>query len=104
VPALVSLRVILLKREDAKGALDYAERAVKAATSDFSTHVVLGRALVATEEPARAAAELEIAVKLAPGYPEAHFSLATAYNRLGRKEDAAREQAEFTRLEHLGGK
>jgi hypothetical protein len=34
--------------------------------------------------------------------PEAHFSLASAYARLGRKEDAARELAEFKRLEHLG--
>ncbi len=107
VPALVSLSVILLKREDAeatKTALEYAERAVKAAPADFATHIVLGRALLATEAPARAAAELEQAVKLAPSVPEAHFSLATAYNRLGRKEDAAREQAEFKRLEHLGGK
>jgi tetratricopeptide (TPR) repeat protein len=104
VPALVSLSVISLKREDAKAALEYAERAVKAGPGDFSTHVVLGRALIATEEPARAAVELEKAVKLAPGFPEAHFSLAAAYNRLGRKEDAAREQAEFKRFEHLGGK
>jgi predicted Zn-dependent protease len=104
VPALVSMSVISLKREDAKAAVEYGGLAVKAGPNDFSTHVVLGRALIATDEPARAAAELEIAVKLAPGYPEAHFSLATAYNRLGRKEDAAREQAEFKRLEHLGGK
>jgi tetratricopeptide (TPR) repeat protein len=104
VPALVGLSVIDLKREDAKGALEYAQRAVKASPDDFSTHLVLGRALLATEEPARATAELEIAVKLGPGFPEAHFSLATAYNRLGRKEDATREQAEFKRLEHLGGK
>jgi predicted Zn-dependent protease len=104
VPALVSLSVIYLKREDAKAALAYAERAVKAAPNNFSTHLVLGRALLATEDPAHAAAELEMAVKLAPGFPEAHFSLATAYNRLGRKEDAAHEQAEFKRLEHLGGK
>lgn len=104
VPALVSLSTISLKREDTKAALEYGERAVKASPNDFSPHIVLGRALLASEEPARAAAELEQAVKLAPGAPEAHFSLATAYNRLGRREDAAREQAEFKRLEHLGGK
>ena len=40
---------------------------MKAGPGDFSTHMVLGRALIATEEPARAAAELEQAVKLAPG-------------------------------------
>jgi predicted Zn-dependent protease len=104
VLALVSLSAILLKREDAGAALEYAQRAVKAGPGDYSTHIVLGRALLANEQPARAAAELEQALKLAPGIPEAHYSLAVAYSRLGKKEDAAREQAEFRRLEHLGGK
>lgn len=104
VPALVSLSTIYLKREDVKTAVDYGERGVKAGPADFSTHLVLGRALLAAEEPARAAAELEQSLKLNPNAPEAHFSLATAYGRLGRKEDAAREQAAFKRLEHLGGK
>jgi tetratricopeptide (TPR) repeat protein len=104
VPALISLSAISLKREDLKAALQYGELAVKAGPGDFATHIVLGRALIASEEPARAAAELQQAVKLAPGDPDAHFSLATAYSRLGKKEDATREQNEFKRLEHLGGK
>jgi Flp pilus assembly protein TadD len=58
--------------------------------------------LLAKENPAGAAAELETAVKLAPGSPEARFSLASAYSRLGRKVDAARELTEFKRLESLG--
>jgi Flp pilus assembly protein TadD len=82
--------------------LDYAGRAVKASPEDFSTHIALGRALLAKENPTRAATELEVAVKLAPASPEARFSLASAYSRLGRKEDAARELAEFKRLESLG--
>jgi tetratricopeptide (TPR) repeat protein len=104
VPALVSLSVISLKREDPKAAIDYGERAVKANPEDFATHIVLGRALLASEDPARAVTELQQAVKLAPRDPDAHFSLATAYSRLGKKEDAAREQNEFKRLQHLGGK
>jgi tetratricopeptide (TPR) repeat protein len=101
VPALIGLAAIYLKREDKQAALEFAERAVKASSGDFSTHVILGRALLAREDPGRAAAELETAVKLAPGSPEARFSLASAYSRLGRKEDAARELAEFKRLQHL---
>jgi predicted Zn-dependent protease len=104
VLALVSLSAIFLKREDTKSALEYGKRAVEAGPADFSAHIVLGRALLASELPAPAAAELEEAIKLAPGTPEAHYSLAMAYSRLGRKEDAAHEQAEFRRLEHLGGK
>jgi tetratricopeptide (TPR) repeat protein len=102
VPALVGLTVMYLKREEFDLALEYGGRAVKASPEDFSTHVALGRALLAKENPTRAATELEIAVKLAPGSPDARFSLASAYSRLGRKEDAARELAEFKRLERLG--
>jgi len=79
VPALVGMSAIYLKREDTASALDYAERAVKAAPADFSAHVALGRVLLATEEPAKAATELEAAVKLAPASPEARLSLANAY-------------------------
>jgi len=102
IPALVGLTVIYLKREELDRALEYGERAVKASPGDFSTHIALGRVLLAKENPAGAAAELEAAVKLAPASPEARFSLASAYSRLGRKEDAARELAEFKRLESLG--
>jgi Tfp pilus assembly protein PilF len=56
---------------------------------------------LAKENPARAATELEAAVKLAPASPEARFSLASAYTRLGRKEESARELGEFKRLQHL---
>jgi tetratricopeptide (TPR) repeat protein len=99
VPALVSLSVISLKREDQRAAVEYGEKAVEASPVDFSTHLVLGRALLAAGETGRAAGELQQAVKLAPASPEARFSLGTAYTRLGRKEDAAREQAEFKRLQ-----
>jgi tetratricopeptide (TPR) repeat protein len=102
VPALVGMAAIYLKREETGTALEYGERAVKASPGDFSTHIALGRALLAREDPARAAAELELAVKLAPGSPEARFNLASAYGRLGRRDDAARELEEFKRLEHLG--
>jgi tetratricopeptide (TPR) repeat protein len=101
VPALVGLTVILLKGEQFDRALEYGERAVKAGPEDFSTHIALGRVLLAKENPARAAAELETAVKLAPASPEARFSLASAYSRLGRKDDSARELEEFKRLQHL---
>jgi tetratricopeptide (TPR) repeat protein len=101
VPALVGLTVIYLKREEFDHALEFGERAVKAGPGDFGTHVALGRALLAKENPGRAAAELELAVKLAPASADAHFSLASAYSRLGRKEDSARELVEFKRLEHL---
>ena len=102
VPALVGLATIYLKREETASALLYAERAVRAGGNDFSTHLALGKVLLAKEDPARAAAELEEAVKLAPDIAEARYRLASSYARLGRKEDAAREQAEFRRLQGPG--
>ena len=42
---------------------------------------------------AEAVAPLEKAVKLQPGNPAGHYSLATAYARTGRKEDAEQEFA-----------
>jgi tetratricopeptide (TPR) repeat protein len=102
IPALVGLTMIYLKREERQTALEYGRQAVKASPGDFSTHIALGRALLATDDAAGAAAELELAAKLAPDNPEARFSLASAYTRLGRKEDATRELDRFKRLEHLG--
>jgi len=53
----------------------------------------LGRSLLDSGKSAEAVAPLEKAVRLAPGNPTMHFALATAYQRMGRKDDAAREFA-----------
>jgi predicted Zn-dependent protease len=45
--------------------------------------------------------ELEIARRQAPDSPQVHFSLATAYSLAGKKEEAAKERAEFARLRKL---
>jgi tetratricopeptide (TPR) repeat protein len=102
VPALVGLAMIYLKNGEPETARGYAERAVKAAPNDFASHIALGRAMLDLDDAAGAARELEIATRLAPGSPDAHFSLASAYSRLGRKEDAEREQEQFKRLKKPG--
>ncbi len=101
VPALMGLTMIYLKRGQLAAAREYGERAVATSSDDFSTHIALGRVLLLLEDAAGAARELELAVKLAPDNPEARFSLASAYSRLGRKADALREQNEFKRLRKL---
>jgi Tfp pilus assembly protein PilF len=53
----------------------------------------LGMSLLTEKNYADAVAPLEAAVKLEPGNPAAHYGLATAYSRTGRKEDAQREFA-----------
>jgi tetratricopeptide (TPR) repeat protein len=101
VPALVGLTIIYLKREELPAALEYAKRAVQAGPEDFSTHLVYGKVLLAMDEPAKAVPELERAMKLSPGTAEVHYTLASAYTRLGRKPDAQRELEEFKRLTKL---
>ncbi len=53
----------------------------------------LGRILLDSGKISDAVPPLQSAVKLAPDNPTAHLALATAYQRLGRKDDAAREFA-----------
>jgi predicted Zn-dependent protease len=103
LPALVSLVLEHLRRNDPAAARPLAERAVEVAPSSFVARACLGRVLLETENepPAAAVRELEAAVKLAPDSPQAHFSLAAAYAKAGRAADARRERAEFARLQKL---
>lgn len=101
IPALVGLATIYLKNGDNANAREYARRAVQAGPDDFATHIVYGRVLLETDETTEAATQLEAAVRLAPESADAHYSLATAYSRLGRKDAAQREQEEFKRLRRL---
>lgn len=53
----------------------------------------LGTSLLTEKKYAEAIPPLEVAVKLQPENPAGHYSLATAYTRTGRKEDAQKEFA-----------
>jgi len=101
IPALVGLATVYLRNGDPATSITYGLKAVQADPDDFATHVAFGRALLENDALADAATQLEAAVKLAPDSADAHYSLATAYSRLGRKEDAQREQEEFKRLRKL---
>jgi tetratricopeptide (TPR) repeat protein len=101
VPALVGLTVIYLKSAELPLALECAKRALSAGPADFSTHLVYGKVLLAMDEIPKAVPELERAVSLSPETAEAHYTLASAYSRIGRKQDAQREQEQFKRLTRL---
>lgn len=53
----------------------------------------LGRCLLDSGKTSESVAPLESAAKLQPENPRVHLALATAYQRSGRKDDAAREFA-----------
>ncbi len=96
VPALVTLASEYLRVQDYKTALPYAEAAVKANSNSFPAHAVLGRVLSEGDiDPKRGVVELEEARSLAPGSPQVHMALASAYTKVGRKEDATKERQEF---------
>ena len=53
----------------------------------------LGQSLISNKKYSEAVEPLETAVKLEPQNPATHYSLATAYSRTGRKQDAEKEFA-----------
>ena len=100
-PSLMQIAFEYLKQGDAKTSLAYAQQAVAAAPKEFPARKALGQALLENGDVEGAIKELELGIKLAPDSPGLHFTLARAYQRAGRLEDAARERNEFTRLDRL---
>jgi tetratricopeptide (TPR) repeat protein len=90
-----------LKDSDPASALPWAKQAVEVAPNVFAAHRALGEALVGTGDVEEGIAQLEIAINQAPDSPGTHFALSKAYQRAGRADDAARERAEFVRLDRL---
>jgi tetratricopeptide (TPR) repeat protein len=78
---------------DRAAAIDHYKRATTLDSGFAEAYVGLGSALVAEKRYAEAVPPLETAVKLAPDDPMAHYNLATALSRVGRKEEADREFA-----------
>jgi Tfp pilus assembly protein PilF len=58
----------------------------------------LGASLVSEKQYADAIAPLQTAVRLEPRNPDAHYNLAMAYTRAGRKEDGEKEFAIHRRM------
>jgi tetratricopeptide (TPR) repeat protein len=88
-------------RADLVTAISYARRSVEADGQFFGAHAVLGKLLAGNGHVEEGIKELEIARQQAPDSPQVHFLLATAYFVAGKKEEAAKERAEFARLKKL---
>lgn len=102
VPARLQIAYEHLRRGEAAKGLPFAERAVKLAPDNFLARDIAGRLYLDLGRIPDSIRELETAVRLAPNSAEAHLHLATAYNRAGRKQDAARHRAIFERLNKGG--
>jgi predicted Zn-dependent protease len=99
--SLMQIAFEYLKRGDGASALPWAKQAAAAAPNAFPAHKALGQALLETGDIDGAVKELLIGIKIAPESPGLHFTLARAYQRAGRLEDANRERDEFTKLDRL---
>ena len=76
----------------------YLERAAQIRPTDLSARKLLGSLRLQTGQNEAAVALLESVAREAPDAVDVHVQLATAYNRLKRKEDADRERAIVDRL------
>jgi tetratricopeptide (TPR) repeat protein len=74
-------------------AIDHFTRATKLDNGFAEAYLGLGSSLLAEKRFEDAVAPLETAVRLQPDNPAAHYNLATALSRTGRKEEADREFA-----------
>jgi tetratricopeptide (TPR) repeat protein len=79
--------------QDLPGALQHLTKATELDPNFSDAYLGLGMTLLAEKKYSEAVAPLEKAVKLQPANPAGHYSLATAYSRTGRREDADREFA-----------
>lgn len=97
--ALLSMAFEYIRRSDFASARTWAEKAVAAEPGDFVARKALGQVMLEQGEVDAAIQQLEVGVKLASDSPVLHFTLAKAYQKAGRTDDAERERAEFTRLD-----
>ncbi len=97
----LDLGVFLLDQQRAEEALPSLKRAAALAPDMAEAREKLGRALALTGDAKAGASELEVAVRLDPKEPKAHFELGQAYRDLGEADKA---RAEFALSEMLYGK
>jgi tetratricopeptide (TPR) repeat protein len=84
-----------LAREDSQWpeAIQHFSRATELDAGFGDAFLGLGTTLVSAKRFSDAIPPLEMAIKLEPRNPAAHYSLATALTRVGRKQDADKEFA-----------
>ena len=90
------------QKEQWEEAIRHFSRAAKLDAGFGDAFVGWGGSLVSLKRFSDAISPLEAAVRLEPGNPAAHYLLAMAYNRTGRKEDGDREFAIQRRLTQNG--
>jgi len=96
--ARLMLATAYLQTDRVPDAVKQCEKVLEFDPNHYPTNLLLGRILLLSGNAEAALPKLEKAAELQPNAPEPHLLLTDAYDRLGRKTDAARERAEAKRL------
>jgi tetratricopeptide (TPR) repeat protein len=99
VPAMLQIAFEYIKRSDWPGAKPWASQAVSTDPQSAPARQALGQVLLETDDVKGAIEELKTGVALSPESPLLHFTLARAFRKAGRADDAERERLEFLRLD-----
>lgn len=99
VQARLQIAYEQLQQGNAAFAVAPAREAVERAPASPAARYIYGRTLLETGAVPQAVEQLEAAVHESPSFAEAHFSLASAYQKAGRKLDAERARRTFSALE-----
>ena len=91
-PAHTMLAWMLEVRGDFAEALPLAQEAVREDAASSTNQLVLGRAMLETEDAKGALGPLDRVVASEPGNLEAHINLAKAYSTLGRSDEARQQR------------
>lgn len=99
-PALLVMASLQIRQGAPEQAVETLNAAMKAVPAKYHwlCHTDLGRAYLDANNLSAAIRELENAVQQMPSSANAHFFLAQAYRRAGRKADADKEQTEFANI------
>jgi choline-sulfatase len=96
--ARLMLATAYLQTDRAPDAVKQCEKVLEFDPNHYPTNLLLGRILLLKGDAEAALPKLEKAAALQPEAPDPHMLLTDAYDRLGRKTDAARERDEAKRL------
>jgi tetratricopeptide (TPR) repeat protein len=66
--------------------------------NDALSHTLAGKIALDEQDPSTAAVQLKEAIRLKPNLAEAHYSLMTAYRKLGRTDEANAEAETFRQI------
>jgi tetratricopeptide (TPR) repeat protein len=99
VPSMLQIAFEYIKRSDWSNAKTWAAQAVDAAPDNFAARQAYGQSLTELGQLDEAIRQLEAGIKLAADSPNLHYTLARAYQKVGRTADAERERLEFARLD-----